>query len=151
MPHNQKDFFAGLMFLAFGIAGYVLSREYPFGTATRMGPGYFPTVLSLLLCAIGGFCTARSLIGERQLLGKLFVGKTVAVIAPVIAFGVLIKGAGLVPATIVVVMGSALASAYFNAGKAALVATGMAVFCWAVFTLGLGLPMPAFGPWLVAQ
>lgn len=151
MPQNQKDFFAGLLFIAFGLAGYALSRDYPFGTATRMGPGYFPTVLSLLLAGIGLVCSVKSLVGQRQAMGRIFVGKTVAVIAPVLVFGFIVKGAGLVPATIVVIMGSAVASLHFHAGKAALLAIGMAAFCWAVFTFGLGLPMPAFGPWLTSN
>lgn len=148
MPHNQKDFFAGLLFAAIGIAGYLLSRDYPFGTATRMGPGYFPTVLSGLLVLIGAVCAVRAFAGSRVAVDKILIGKTIAIIAPVAIFGVIVKGAGLVPATIVVVIGSAIASMHFHAGKAALLSLGMAAFCWAVFTLGLGLPMPAFGPWI---
>jgi hypothetical protein len=149
MPKNQKDFFAGLLFIAFGAAGYYFAREYPFGTATRMGPGYFPTVLSLLLAGIGLVCSVRAFAGNVETMGRIFVGKTVAVTLPVLVFGFIVKGAGLVPATIVVVVGSAIASIHFHAGKAALLAAGMALFCWAVFSLGLGLPMPAFGPWIM--
>lgn len=149
MPQNQKDFFAGLLFIAIGAAGYYLSRDYPFGTATRMGPGYFPTVLSALLVIIGAACSIKSFAGQREVMGRLFVGKTVAVIVPVLIFGFIVKDAGLVPATIIVVIGSAMASMHFHLGKAALLAVGMAVFCWAVFSVGLGLPMPAFGPWLM--
>ena len=149
MPKNQKDFFAGLLFIAIGAAGYYFSRDYPFGTATRMGPGYFPTVLSLLLAGIGAVCSIKSFAGAPDNVGRIFVGKTLAVTIPVLIFGVIVKDAGLVPATIVVIMGSAIASIHFHAGKAALLAAGMALFCWAVFSLGLGLPMPAFGPWIM--
>lgn len=137
------------MFIAFGIAGYYFSREYPFGTATRMGPGYFPTVLSALLALIGLACALKSFAGARQAVSRIFVGKTIAITLPVLIFGLIVKDAGLVPATIVVVIGSALASMHFNAGKSALLSIGMAAFCWAVFSLGLGLPMPAIGPWLM--
>jgi putative tricarboxylic transport membrane protein len=151
MPHNQKDFFAGLMFIAFGAAGYTFAQEYPFGTATRMGPGYFPTVLSLLLLGIGVVSSFRAFRGATDAIDKIFIKKTIAVVVPVLVFGAIVKGAGLVPATIVVVIGSAMASAHFHAGKAALLSIGMAAFCWAVFSWGLGLPLPAFGPWLVAN
>jgi hypothetical protein len=151
MPHNQKDFFAGLMFIAFGAAGYYFAQEYPFGSTTRMGPGYFPTVLSLLLLGIGVVCSLRAFRGNVDAIDTIFIKKTVAVIVPVIVFGAIVKGAGLVPATVVVVIGSAMASMRFHVGKAALLGTGMAAFCWAVFSLGLGLPLPAFGPWLIAN
>jgi len=149
MLKNQKDFYAGLLFIAIGAAGYLLSRDYPFGTATRMGPGYFPTVLSLLLVGIGAVCSLKSFAGTPGKVSRIFVGKTIAITIPVLVFGFIVKGAGLVPATVVVIMGSAIASMHFHAGKAALLAAGMSLFCWAVFSLGLGLPMPAFGPWIM--
>ncbi|MBI4207936.1 MAG: tripartite tricarboxylate transporter TctB family protein, partial [Betaproteobacteria bacterium] len=44
---NQEDFWAGLMFIGFGILSIVVSRDYPMGSAMRMGPGYFPTYLGV--------------------------------------------------------------------------------------------------------
>ena len=48
---NQKDFGAGVLYLAFGAVGFYIARDYGMGQASRMGPGYFPTVLSGLLMA----------------------------------------------------------------------------------------------------
>ena len=50
---NNKDFLAGLLLLSFGCIGFYLALDYPFGSALRMGPGYFPRVLSGILIAFG--------------------------------------------------------------------------------------------------
>ena len=50
---NPKDFYAGVLFMSFGLAALVIARSYPLGTAARMGPGYFPRVLGILLLGIG--------------------------------------------------------------------------------------------------
>ncbi len=50
---NQKDFWAGIMFIAFGAFFSIHGREYKFGEAARMGPGYFPTALGVILVVIG--------------------------------------------------------------------------------------------------
>ena len=43
---NQKDFGAGILYIAFGAVGWYIARDYGIGQASRMGPGYFPTVLA---------------------------------------------------------------------------------------------------------
>ena len=50
---NQKDLGAGLLYIAFGAVGFYIAREYGMGQASRMGPGYFPTVLSSRLILFG--------------------------------------------------------------------------------------------------
>jgi hypothetical protein len=57
---NQKDFWAGLMFLAFGLAFAIVARNYQMGTAVRMGPAYFPTVLGALMALLGAIVLVRS-------------------------------------------------------------------------------------------
>ncbi|MBV5331034.1 tripartite tricarboxylate transporter TctB family protein, partial [bacterium] len=56
---NPKDFFAGLLFMAFGLAALVLSGDYTIGTAARMGAGYFPRVLGILLLGMGALLALR--------------------------------------------------------------------------------------------
>ena len=46
---NPKDFFTGLIFIAFGIGFLLIAQHYPLGSARRMGPAYFPTILSVVL------------------------------------------------------------------------------------------------------
>ena len=58
---HPKDFFAGLLFIAFGIAAIVIASNYPLGTAARMGPGYFPRILGILLIVLGSRLSLRAL------------------------------------------------------------------------------------------
>ena len=61
---NQKDFWAGVMFLAFGLAFAIVARNYQMGTAVRMGPAYFPTVLSGLMALLGLIILLRSFVSR---------------------------------------------------------------------------------------
>jgi len=61
---NQKDFWAGLMFLAFGLGFAILALNYQMGTAVRMGPAYFPTVLGGLMALLGAIVLLRSLVSR---------------------------------------------------------------------------------------
>ena len=63
---NGKDFWAGLMFIAFGIAFMWVSRNYAMGTSVRMGPAYFPTVLGGLLAVLGGVVLFRAFVTRTQ-------------------------------------------------------------------------------------
>ena len=60
---NQKDFWAGLMFAAFGIFFSGFGTRYTFGSAARMGPGYFPTVLGVILIVLGAVMWCLTLLG----------------------------------------------------------------------------------------
>ena len=61
---NGKDFWAGLMFFGFGIGFMIASRAYPMGTAVRMGPSYFPTVLGGILAVLGAVILARAFFSK---------------------------------------------------------------------------------------
>ena len=50
---NNKRFLAGLMFLAIGAVAIWMAQDYPIGSALRMGPGYFPIVLSGIMILFG--------------------------------------------------------------------------------------------------
>jgi len=60
--HNNRDFFGGLMYIVVGAAGMWIARDYPFGSALRMGPGYFPSVLAGMMIAFG---VAIMIMGSR--------------------------------------------------------------------------------------
>ncbi|HEX6065999.1 MAG TPA: tripartite tricarboxylate transporter TctB family protein, partial [Longimicrobiales bacterium] len=57
---SQEDFWAGLMFIGFGVLAIVISRDYPMGSAMRMGPGYFPTSLGAIMVLLGSIITMLS-------------------------------------------------------------------------------------------
>ena len=145
---HPKDFWTGIIFLFIGIAAIVIGRDYPMGTAGRMGPAYFPTVLGGMLALIGLIGVIRSFLRAGEPVGKFHIKEIVLILVAVLLFGFLVRGAGLVPAALVLVLLSAYASPKFTWGASLLLAVGLAVFAVVVFVKLLGLPMPILGPWL---
>jgi len=145
---NPKDFWSGVMFCLVGLAAVVLARNYPLGTTFKMGPGYFPTALGLLLTAIGVLSMARSLVRPGSVI-EPFVWRQLAIIlGSVLVFGVLLRGAGLMVAIAALVVVSALASQYSRWKTVLWLTVGLVAFSVVVFVKLLGLPMALFGPWL---
>lgn len=145
---NQKDFYSGLLFIAFGAAFMWIAQDYGFGTARRMGPAFFPIILSGILIAIGIFIGVRGIaVAEEPMRGFTLKG-LVLVIVSTLLFGLLVRNAGVPVATAALVAISAFASQRFNWKPTLVLAIGMAVFCVVVFVYALGLPMPVRGPWL---
>ena len=69
---NGKDFWAGVMFIAFGLAFMVVAQNYAMGTSVRMGPAYFPTVLGGILAVLGGVVLFRAFVSKIQNPVKVF-------------------------------------------------------------------------------
>jgi len=149
---HPKNFWIGLIFLCFGVAAIYLIGDNEMGTAGRMGPAYFPTVLGGLLALIGVAGIIRAFIGrhagEHDAIGAIHIRDIVIVLAAVILFGVLMRGAGLAVAAFVLVFLSAFASKQFKAGPTLILAVGLSAFAVLLFVKLLGLPMPILGPWL---
>lgn len=144
---NPKDVFAGLIYIAFGVAAIVLARGYEMGSATRMGPAYFPTVLGGLLVLIGAISFFRGLIVPGAPLSRFAWRPLAIIVGASVSFGFLLRPAGLVPAVLVLVIVGAMASRRFRAIPTLLLAAGLAVFSALVFVKGLGVPAPLFGTW----
>jgi hypothetical protein len=144
---RDQDFLAGMIFIIFGIGYLLLSNNLDFGSLRRMGPGFFPTILTVLLVAIGVFLALKAAKAQgEQATG--FAAKAVLLIsAATISFGVLIRGAGLLAAVVSLVLVSSLASKKTRPVAVVLLAAGLAVFSTFVFVEGLGLPMPVIGHW----
>ncbi|MET0963778.1 MAG: tripartite tricarboxylate transporter TctB family protein [Noviherbaspirillum sp.] len=141
---NQKDFWAGLMFVAFGLFFSGFGTRYTFGSAARMGPGYFPTVLGIILVLLGaaiamGGVSAKA---EEHKVGKFSWPTIVLVLGAVVLFGVLLNTAGLIIALVAVVMVSSYASHEFG-WKAALINTvALVALCLFLFVYALSLQFP---------
>src|SRR5438105_12013396 len=107
---HPKDFFAGLIFVAFGIAAIVIGSNYSLGTAARMGPGYFPRILGILLILLGAALTLRALRLKGEPLPRWKWRPTLVVIGSVVLFGSIVTHVGLVLSTIVLIVLSSAAS-----------------------------------------
>lgn len=145
---HPKDFWAGIIFIFFGLAAVIIGQDYPMGTAGRMGPAYFPTILGAMLALIGAASVVRSMLRPGDAIGAFHMKNLLIILAAVALFGILMRGAGLVPAIVVLVLLSAYASPSFKLVPSLLIAGGLAAFSALLFVKVLGLPMPIFGPWL---
>lgn len=144
---DPRNFLVGAMFLCAGAAALLIGRDYEMGTAGAMGPAYFPSLLGGLLALVGAAGVVRSTLLAGAPLERFAFRRLALVAGALVVFGLLLRGAGLVPAVIVLVMGSSLAGADFRPGRALLLAFGLALFSFLVFVSGLGLPLEAFGSW----
>lgn len=147
-PHvlREKDFWAGVLYIAFGAAAFWIGRDYTMGTAGRMGAGYFPTVLSVILTFIGLISAGRAFSREGDAVGAIAWKPLALVIGSTLLFGLLLPTAGFVVALIVLVLVSALASQHFRLDpKAAAGLILLVAFCTLVFVKALGVPMPLVG------
>ncbi|HSF02728.1 MAG TPA: tripartite tricarboxylate transporter TctB family protein [Solirubrobacterales bacterium] len=144
---NPKDFWPGVIFVAAGLAVVLSGREYAMGTTTKMGPGYFPTVLGALLALLGLALVGRSCLHGGARLGGLAPRAVLLVLGATTLFGVLLRGAGLFVALAALTLVSASASREFEWGRAVVLAVGLAGFSVLVFVKALGLPIPVLGAW----
>src|SRR5918999_5843240 len=85
--HNNKDFLAGLLLLAIGAGGLYMALDYPFGSALRMGPGYFPRVLAGILMAFGVFVLIRSILKVEKVKGRWGWKPLAFITVSLVAFG----------------------------------------------------------------
>ena len=147
MIRSTKDFWTGLIYIFFGSSAVLIARDYGMGTALRMGPGYFPTVLGILLALIGLISLVRSFIETGSPIGALAFKGLFLVVGSTLVFGLIVRGAGLAVALPVLVIMSAYASVRFRWGPSLVLAAGLTVFCVLVFLKGLGVPLPILGSW----
>jgi Tripartite tricarboxylate transporter TctB family len=145
------DILAGLIFVAFGLAFAITSLSYELGTPLRMGPGYFPLVLGGLLVLLGLLIVGRGFISSssaEERFGTVPWRAVVLIVVAVLFFGLTVRGLGLVPATAVTALLTALASYRTGVLAAVAIAAGLTVLCVLIFVLALQLRLPLFGPWL---
>ena len=92
---SQKDFFAGLMFMGVGVAFAWGATTYSIGTGARMGPGYFPLMLGVLLAVLGTAITFTALVAQSvggDKIGKWAVKPLIFIIGANLLFGVCLGG-----------------------------------------------------------
>lgn len=147
MKPDIRDLVAGLAMLAVGVfVALYASSNYQVGSAERMGPGYFPTLLGWILAFFGlvvallSFRAVVHLLTPPPFTPRPFI----AVIVSVWLFSVLISRIGLIPTTIVTVMVTAVGSNSFRPARALVLGVSLSVIAWLIFTLGLQMTLPAF-------
>jgi hypothetical protein len=138
----SKDVWAGLMLIGIGAAAMLIARNYPFGTALRMGPGYFPIILGALLIVFGLAILAYGLRSREKIARSWSLRGLIVLPLSLVLFGVLMEHAGFIPAMMVLIFGSATASTEFKFVEILLFSIGLTALSVVVFVWGLGLPYP---------
>jgi hypothetical protein len=141
---DYTDVIGGGLLLAFGVwFALYAGADYNLGSLRRMGPGFFPAIIGWLVAFFGLLVLVPALfrVGEMPVpklrpLGTIMVGG--------LAFAFIVERFGMVPATMVLVFVSALAEERFYPVRTLVLAAALAAIAVVVFTMGLGIPIPAF-------
>jgi hypothetical protein len=139
-----KDFWSGIMFLAFAATALLTARGYALGSAGRMGPGYFPAMLGWVLALVGAILVGRSFAVTGEAVARIHPVPLLAIAAGVVLFGVLIEPLGLVIALMVSTLMACLAGGQRRGLEIAALCVAMAVFSVGLFVLALRLPLPVW-------
>jgi len=155
MIKSQKDFFSGLMFTLVG-GGFALgAMSYTVGNGARMGPGYFPLLLGIVLAVLGGFIMFYSLVEHTEdgdKIGKFVWRPVVFILGANLAFGVLLGGLpsiglpamGLIIAIFALVLIASKAGDTFELKEVLILATILSVGSYLAFIVLLKLQMPVW-------
>ncbi|AZG09519.1 tripartite tricarboxylate transporter TctB family protein [Pigmentiphaga sp. H8] len=148
-PRSEKRLATGLLYLLLGAGTSLLASGYPMGTSARIGPGYFPFWLGLLLAALGLSITVRAYAAgaPKEKLERWDLRSLSWMTGSVVLFGVMLKPLGLVLAIATLVVVASRASHEFTWRGALANAAVMVVLIVGAFVHGLGLPFnlwPAF-------
>ncbi len=149
-PKSQKDFFASLMFTIVG-AGFAWgATTYNVGSGARMGPGYFPLMLGIVLTLLGLAVIFSSLVVETtdgEPIGKIAWKPLVYIIGANLVFGILLGGLpsiglpamGLIAGIYALTLIASMAGEHFSLKGALILATVLAIGSYLTFIVGLKL------------
>jgi putative tricarboxylic transport membrane protein len=149
---SRRDVLAGLLFIGGAVFGLWLSRDYPIGTALRMGTGYVPRLLCWLLFGLGVVVLVQGL-REAQSARTLSSGDVSAlrpvvfVTASLVIFGLSIERLGLVISILLLIGVGAVAARGLRPLETLAAALVLILLSWGIFILGLGLTIPVWPEW----
>ncbi|MDO9481216.1 MAG: tripartite tricarboxylate transporter TctB family protein [Hydrogenophaga sp.] len=146
MKHkDMQDVLGGLGLAALGVFAAVYAQRYEFGDLNRMGAGFFPVSLGILLAVLGVMIAVPAFFRSGPAIELKW--KTFAlVMASVVAFALTLKVLGLVLATVLAVVVATLADNETRWKSRLMIAAGVALITYLVFGLGLGMVLPTW-PW----
>ena len=141
---NNKDFLAGLLMISVGAIAFYMALDYPFGSALRMGPGYFPRVLAGILITFGLYVMIRGIRTNEKVEGTWGWKALAFITVSLVVFGWLMDRIGMIPSLVIMFFLAARAGHQFKIIEVIILTVIMTAFAWAVFIWGLGLPYRLF-------
>lgn len=150
---NKQDFWSGVMFIILGLGFSWKATSYQMGTAARMGPGYFPFWLGLVLAVLGLIVLLGSLSkkAEETTVAPFDWRIAILVIGSVAVYAVALPLLGIYISVFLLVVISSLASHEFNLKVAVANGIFLVVFSYLAFIRGLGLIFPLWPSFLSAN
>jgi hypothetical protein len=141
---NPQDFGAAAVFVAIGAAGLYFASDLSFGTASRMGPGYFPTLLSAVIVLIGLVLGVKALSIEGPPVERIPLRPIAVIIVCIVGFGVLIERLGVAITAAALVLLASYARPGAQPMESIALAVGLSIFVIGVFVYALGQPLPVW-------
>ncbi len=143
---SHKDFASGLLYTAIGLGFAFVAQSYSMGTAAKMGPGYFPFWLGVVLAGLGLIVTFQSLgeKGEEDRLDRWDIKTLLWILGSVVLFGLLLRPLGLVLSIVVLVFVSSMASHEFGWKGTLLNIIALIAISMGAFVYGLNLQFPVW-------
>jgi hypothetical protein len=148
----HRDVLAGALFMTVAVLGLWISRDYPIGTAFRMGTGYVPRLLCWILLGLGAVVLIQGLRdAQARLQPPADAGwawrPVVFVTASLVIFGLSIERLGLVISILLLIGVGAVASRALRPLETLAAALVLIALSWTIFILGLGLTIPVWPEW----
>ncbi len=157
---SQRDFVSGVLFTLFGVAFAWGATTYTVGVGARMGPGYFPLMVGVLIAILGVAITVKSLIVKTvdgEPIGRIAWRPLIFIIGANLVFGVLLVGVrsiglpafGLIVSIYALTFIASLAGDQFRFREVFILATILAVGSYVAFEVALKLNFPIWPAFLV--
>jgi len=137
---SNQDVLAGVLFLLIGLGAVAVARDYEMGTAMRMGPAYFPTVLGWVLYGFGAFLLLRGIARGGGAAVTWGWRPLAFVTLALLAFGFVITRFGLIPALVAMFFVCAAAGREYRVHEVLLLTAVLSAFAVGVFVYALKLP-----------
>jgi hypothetical protein len=152
----NKHVLSGLFFIAVAVVFGVSASALRLGTFGRMGPGYLPMILTVLLALLGAILIGRTLLARAAgtdsesdyVTGSPPIRALLLVLGATLVFALTVKPLGFLPATVLALLLSIVASKRLGIVGAVVLTGALTASAWLIFTVGLGLYWPLLGPWL---
>lgn len=143
---NTQDLVCGLFFVAVGLFGMWVGRDYPMGSPVRLGTGVFPRLLCWGMVITGGIIFLKGLLTEGESMGRVAWRPVILISVAATAFALTIDPLGLVIAMLVMIIPAGFAGHEFYPKEFVIFAILLVVIGVALFIYGLGMPIKVF-PW----
>ena len=135
----SKDFLSGLMFIGFGLIALYFGQKLALGTPVRMGPGYVPRMLALIMMSLGAVICVVALVAGGEMVEKPKWKPITLVTIGIVCFAMLFERAGLLPALVVLILISSLGGEEFKLKEVIGNIVVLSILCTLVFKVGLGM------------